>query len=117
MDCPTCLNDPKRSVVASLVNRGGVCTLETHPCFTCDGEGTITNDQFERMAAGNAVREARIQANLTIYDMSVVAGVSPRDVSDYERGRLPDDADHAHVRDALFKAVADCRKVVAARSR
>lgn len=104
MICPTCHNDPAQLVVTALVNRAGQCSLEPHPCPTCDGTGSITSDQFERMAAGDVVRRRRVAFGLTIWELASVSGVTPRDVADYERGRLPDG--HDPVRDKIYAGLA-----------
>lgn len=115
MDCPTCLNSPEK-VIAALVHRNGVCVLESHVCPTCGGDGEISPDQFERISAGKVVRDLRVQAHLTVHQMAVIANVSPRDVSDYEHGRLPDDDEHRGVRDKLYAALGDVKQIVASRS-
>jgi ribosome-binding protein aMBF1 (putative translation factor) len=107
MICPTCNNDPSQQVVTALVNRGKErgCEMEPHLCPTCDGAGDISEGHFERLAAGEFVRDARAQRRMTIFEFAQVAGVTPRDVSDYEHGKLPPDHDHNGVRDALYAAI------------
>ena len=105
MDCPTCHNNPQQKVVAALVNRGGTagCALEAHPCPTCGGGGEITQDHYERFAAGSVVHAERVDLHITIADMAILAGITPLDVSDYERGRLP--VGHEGVRDKIYAAI------------
>lgn len=110
MDCPTCKNDTSQSVVTALVNRNGKCFMETHICPTCDGNGTITLVQYERMATGSHFRQDRIGFHMTISQVAAIAGLRPIDVSNYEEGRLVD-LEHSRVRDRLIRAILDVKAV------
>ena len=101
--CPTCCNDPDKLVVLALVKRDGVCVMENHVCPTCSGAGSVTREQYEGMALGEALRRARMERSLTVQQMAIIANVTPLQISGFERGwrGMPGDEDRNRIVDAL----------------
>lgn len=101
--CPTCQNDPNKIVVMALVKRDGECVMENHVCPTCTGIGSITREQYEGMAIGEALRRARMERNLTVQQVAIIANVTPLQISGFERGWRdhPNTEDRNRIVDAL----------------
>jgi DnaJ-class molecular chaperone len=86
-NCPNC-NGAKQT--RALVNRGKAgCSWEMVNCPVCQGAGEVDDGYEERRAAGEALREARLKDYKPMAQAAAERGISVREYSDLERGRLP----------------------------
>ena len=61
-------------------------------CSHCDGQGVITEEQIQRFALGNVIREYRDTLDLSCREYAKRLGISAPKLSDMERGRFDDRA-------------------------
>lgn len=87
MQCPTC-NGAKQ--IRALVNYGGKrgCEWQLIDCFDCGGTGEVDDGFTARREAGNALREARLADYKTMAQAAAERGISAREYSDLEQGRI-----------------------------
>lgn len=98
--CPQCKGSKEPSVV--FINRGeNGCSVERRPCSRCNGKGTITAYEHGLCFEGLRVRNARVAADLSLWDAATLFGCSTPELSDIEHGRAP-----AH-HDILISKIAE----------
>jgi len=84
--CPSC-----RGKKTSLwhINRGsGPHTWEHRTCTTCTGTGIITPEHAGRITEGERRREDRKSRLLSLRQEATRLGISARELSDIENGRI-----------------------------
>lgn len=86
IQCPTCRGSKKGG--AGFVSGAGGCRVETLPCSTCRGNGSVPDDYLKRRAAGMKLRNEREGAGLSLGALARLAGtdIGPAHVSGAERG-------------------------------
>ena len=84
--CPDC----KGTKIMSGIGCGpDGCKPITLPCFTCDGIGSISEDQAERMRTGEAMRLDRLVRDMSLREEAQRLGIKARELSDLEHGKKP----------------------------
>jgi hypothetical protein len=101
MKCPSC-NGEKGRTFTAFVNRGEAgCSVEQHRCSQCGGSGEISEYEHGLYVEGRRLRDARVAADLGLYDAAKLFGCSTPELSAIEHGRAP-----AH-HDILIQKIAD----------
>ena len=79
--CPECDGNGKggHAMIAGRL----VCV----PCSMCNGEGTFTSEQLDRMVKGRMMRDDRCSRGYSLRQEAVRLGISARELSDMEHGR------------------------------
>ena len=67
-------------------------------CATCRGTGTITPELAQRLEEGEALAHSRKERGLSLREEAVRLGVSVRELSDREHGRLRAEGEVTHIR-------------------
>jgi hypothetical protein len=80
--CPDCHGDGHRMTLAC--GPGG-STFGPRTCETCQGSGEISAAQAASMAEGQRFHDARIAAQVTLRAAGALLGLSPVELSTYER--------------------------------
>lgn len=87
--CPNCAGEGGGQ---AFVNRGediSKHSVEWITCRTCNGDGKITDERAECIAAGKRMRDVRVAKQETLLVASRRMGISPAELSDVEHGRAP----------------------------
>lgn len=86
-ECPSCGG---KGAMQAFINRGPDIrrhSLETIPCRTCEGQGSISEAQAAAIRHGASLRAERIAKGMTLREAAKEAGMSPSTLSALERGR------------------------------
>lgn len=68
--------------------------LQRVNCLTCSGTGEVDKEHADRLAAGKAMRAARLANDQSLRDAAKERGISPAHLSAIENGRtLPTDTE------------------------
>ncbi len=83
--CPTCQGD---KVLFGLVKYAGSkpCEMRQLKCFTCRGEGEITEEHAKRIEAGRLMREDRLKRGLSQSEEAKRLGMAHMTYSLLEQG-------------------------------
>ncbi|MGD9827107.1 MAG: helix-turn-helix domain-containing protein [Hyphomicrobiaceae bacterium] len=85
----TCTSCGGKGVLRALVKpRRGNCYESDVTCTTCEGVGWLSLDRIARIEAGNRLREERVARGESQTAAAARMGISVRELSDRERGRL-----------------------------
>ena len=87
IQCPDCRGSGSVTGFACSPSRGtgGVRTL---PCFTCNGQSTITTEKAEWRRQGEAIRTDRIRENCGGRERARMLGLTPLQLNDLEHGKV-----------------------------
>lgn len=86
----TCPNCDGEGGGQAFVNRGEDITkhsVEWITCRTCNGDGKVTDERAECIAAGKRMRDARVARQESLLAASKRMGIGPAELSDIEHGR------------------------------
>lgn len=85
----TCSSCEGRGQARALVYYGSSkgCVWEMVDCPICRGRGEVSRAEQEAMAAGRALRDARVAAGISMHQAASERGISIREYSDLEWGR------------------------------
>lgn len=86
LTCPRC-DGSGRTVAICVMRRSGKGGPAVTACSTCRGTGKVPLDHQERVDAGRALRDQRVDASIGIGELARAAGIRPTEVSDVEFGR------------------------------
>lgn len=87
--CPRCDGS---GFITAFVNRGpdiGKHSVETLPCSTCSGVGSIDDETARRIADGKSMRDQRVARLETLRDAARRLGMTSSELSAIEQGRKP----------------------------
>ena len=83
--CPDCRGSGSVTGFACGPAGGGIRTL---PCFTCNGQTTITTEKAEWRRMGEAIRTDRIRENCGGRGRARMLGLTPLQLNDVEHGKV-----------------------------
>lgn len=66
------------------------CDYRASKCYTCDGFGSVTLEDIQRMEIAETIREDRVARRLTIREEGSRLGVDFAEWSRIEAGRIPE---------------------------
>ena len=97
---PRCPHCGGRITVTACVDyadqrRSGVQEIA---CATCQGTGTITPELAQRLEDGKALAQSRKERDLSLREEAQRLGISVRELSDLEHGRLRAEGEVTHIR-------------------
>lgn len=62
-------------------------SIEYVRCFTCGGNGVVSDEMLRRIAIGKKRRDERVARRQTLMDMARELGIGPAELSAIEHGR------------------------------
>ncbi len=87
-ECPDCRGRKGQSLC--FVNRGEQgCSVEQRECSRCGGVGTVSDYEHGLWMEGQKVRNARVAADLSLFEAATILRCTSAELSAIEHGRSP----------------------------
>ena len=83
--CPHC--EGRGPFLAFVHRSDGSCTQEMMECSFCKGVGEVAEIRAHAWAKGRELREIRIKADRSMFDVAKLLGLTSPQYSDIENGR------------------------------
>ena len=84
--CPECRGLGKYSALVRTAREG--CKPQVMQCWRCQGTGEIPAETASWTAAGEALRQSRLDRRLSVREEARRLGISPKELSEMEHGRI-----------------------------